>query len=162
NYLYSYIYDVVASQCVAGETEALTDQLKYGSYNYNSLCFIPSEIAYGGSNLTATYVDAFLGYWGSCYIAVRRTNKEIPPQKKYGTLAESDAVRLEAEMRFVRAYLYFDLMKRYKEVIIYDEDLTAITENKALNTEKEGWDFIQQDLEYAAANLPEAKDAKGR
>ena len=162
NYLYSYIYDVVASQCVAGETEALTDQLKYGSYNYNSLCFIPSEIAYGGSNLTATYVDAYLGYWGSLYSAVRRTNQEISSLKKYGTLAESDAVRLEAEMRFVRAYLYFDLMKRYKEVIIYDEDLTAITENKALNTEKEGWDFIQQDLEYAAANLPEAKDAKGR
>lgn len=162
NYLYSYIYDVVASQCVAGETEALTDQLKYGSYNYNSLCFIPSEIAYGGSNLTATYVDAYLGYWGSWYSAVRRTNQEISSLKKYGTLAESDAVRLEAEMRFVRAYLYFDLMKRYKEVIIYDEDLTAITENKALNTEKEGWDFIQQDLEYAAANLPEAKDAKGR
>lgn len=136
NYLYSYIYDVVASQCVAGETEALTDQLKYGSYNYNSLCFIPSEIAYGGSNLTATYVDAYLGYWGSWYSAVRRTNQEISSLKKYGTLAESDAVRLEAEMRFVRAYLYFDLMKRYKEVIIYDEDLTAITENKALNTEK--------------------------
>ena len=153
---------MVASQCVAGETEALTDQLKYGSYNYNSLCFIPSEIAYGGSNLTATYVDAYLGCWGSWYSAVRRTNQEISSLKKYGTLAESDAVRLEAEMRFVRAYLYFDLMKRYKEVIIYDEDLTAITENKALNTEKEGWDFIQQDLEYAAANLPEAKDAKGR
>ena len=67
NYLYSYIYDVVASQCVAGETEALTDQLKYGSYNYNSLCFIPSEIAYGGSNLTATYVDAYLGYWPVLY-----------------------------------------------------------------------------------------------
>ena len=85
NYLYSYIYDVVASQCVAGETEALTDQLKYGSYNYNSLCFIPSEIAYGGSNLTATYVDAYLGYWGSWYSAVRRTNQEISSLKKYGT-----------------------------------------------------------------------------
>lgn len=162
NYLYSYIYDVVASQCVAGETEALTDQLKYGSYNYNSLCFIPSEIAYGGSTLTTTYVDAYLGYWGSWYGAIRRTNQEISSLKKYGTLAEANAIRLEAEMRFVRAYLYFDLMKRYKEVIIYDEDLTAITENKALSTEKEGWDFIQQDLEYAAANLPEAKDAKGR
>ena len=162
NYLYSYLYDIAAAQCVAGETEALTDQLKYGSYNYNSLCLIPSEIAYGGSNLTATYVDAYLGYWGSRYTAIRRTNQELSSLLKYGTLSEADATRLQAEMRFVRAYLYFDLMKRYKEVIIYDEDLTAITENKALSTEAEGWDFIQQDLEYAAANLPEAKDAKGR
>ncbi len=162
NYLYSYLYDIAAAQCVAGETEALTDQLKYGSYNYNSLCLIPSEIAYGGSNLTATYVDAYLGYWGSRYTAIRRTNQELSSLLKYGTLSEADATRLQAEMRFVRAYLYFDLMKRYKEVIIYDEDLTAITENKALSTEAEGWDFIQKDLEYAAANLPEAKDAKGR
>lgn len=162
NYLYSYLYDIAAAQCVAGETEALTDQLKYGSYNYNSLCLIPSEIAYGGSNLTATYVDAYLGYWGSRYTAIRRTNQELSSLLKYGTLSEADATRLQAEMRFVRAYLYFDLMKRYKDVIIYDEDLTAITENKALSTEEEGWDFIQKDLEYAAANLPEAKDAKGR
>ena len=59
NYLYSYIYDVMANQCVAGETESLTDQLKYGSYNYNALCFIPSEIAYGGTTLTAKYVDKY-------------------------------------------------------------------------------------------------------
>ena len=36
-------------QCLAGMTEALTDQLKYGSYNYMAKCQIPSEIAYGGS-----------------------------------------------------------------------------------------------------------------
>ena len=162
NYLYSYIYDVMANQCVAGETESLTDQLKYGSYNYNALCFITSEIAYGGNNLTANYVDIYLGYWGKWYEAIRRTNQELSSLLKYGTLSETDAIRLQAEMRFIRAYLYFDLVKRYKEVIIYNEDLTAITENKALSTEEEGWNFIQQDLEYAAVNLPEAKDANGR
>ena len=162
NYLYSYIYDVMANQCVAGETESLTDQLKYGSYNYNALCFIPSDIAYGGNNLRANYVDIYLGYWGKWYEAIRRTNQELSSLLKYGTLSETDAIRLQAEMRFIRAYLYFDLVKRYKEVIIYNEDLTAITENKALSTEEEGWNFIQQDLEYAAVNLPEAKDANGR
>ena len=49
NYLYSYVYDVLMNQCVAGQTESLTDMLKYGSYNYNALCYIPSEIAYGAS-----------------------------------------------------------------------------------------------------------------
>ena len=118
NYLYSYIYDVMANQCVAGETESLTDQLKYGSYNYNALCFIPSEIAYGGNNLTANYVDIYLGYWGKWYEAIRRTNQELSSLLKYGTLSETDAIRLQAEMRFIRAYLYFDLVKRYKEVIL--------------------------------------------
>ena len=53
NYLYTYIYDVLMSQCSAGLTEALTDQLKYGSYNYNAMCFIPSEIAYGDATSKA-------------------------------------------------------------------------------------------------------------
>ena len=47
NYLYTYLYDLLMNQCAAGQTEALTDMMKYGSYNYNALCFIPSEIAYG-------------------------------------------------------------------------------------------------------------------
>ena len=66
NYLYSYIYDVTMSQSSAGQTEAFTDQMKYGSYNYNSMCFIPSEIAYGeATTFSAGYVDAYLGYWGT-------------------------------------------------------------------------------------------------
>lgn len=162
NYLYSYFYDVAANQCVIGLTESLTDQLKYGSYNYNSLCFLPSEMAYGGTTLTATYVDNYLGYWGTRYEAVRRTNEGLYSLHKYGTLSEEESTRLEAEMRFVRAYLYFDLVKRYKEVILYDEDLEAITENKALSSETDGWDFIQADLEYAAAHLPAKEQANGR
>ena len=161
NYIYSYVYDIAANQCVAGLTDALTDQLKYGSYNYNSLCFIPSEIAYGGSTLTANYVDVYLGYWG-WYTAVRRANEALFQLHKYGTLSAEISSRLEAELRFTRAFIYFDLMKRYKEVIIYDEDLASIQVNKALSSEAEGWDFIQEDLNYAAANLPTKEQANGR
>ena len=64
NYLYTYIYDVLMTQTAVGQTEALTDQLKYGSYNYKALCLIPSEIAYGDeTTLTANYVSTYLGYW---------------------------------------------------------------------------------------------------
>lgn len=56
NELYKYFYNLsnfALEECAAGMSEALTDELKYGSYNYNALCFIPSEIAYGGYDLTA-------------------------------------------------------------------------------------------------------------
>ena len=53
NYLYSFVYDINEQQSLAGMTDALTDQMKYGSYLYNRLCFIPSEIAYGGSTLSS-------------------------------------------------------------------------------------------------------------
>lgn len=163
NYLYSYIYDVTMSQSSAGQTEAFTDQMKYGSYNYNSMCFIPSEIAYGeATTFSAGYVDAYLGYWGTWYGAIRRINQAMSELKQYGQMPDEDKIRLEAELRFMRAFMYFDLVKRYKEVILYDEDLSKITKDRALNTEAEGWDFIQADLEFAAANLPDRSASNGR
>ncbi len=163
NSIYSYIYDVTANQSVVGLTESLTDIMKYGSYNYNSLALIPSEFAYGdATTITATYVDAYMGYWGSQYNRVRRTNEALNNLHKYGKMSDADKLRLEAELRFMRGFLYFDLAKRYKEVIIYDENMEAITKDKALSTEKEAWDFIQADLDFAAANLPAKADASGR
>ena len=161
NYIYSYIIDVTQSQSHAGMTEALTDQMKYGSYNYNSMCYIPSEIAYGVSP-SAGYFDAYMGYWSTWYGAIRRVNQSISELKQYGQMSDTDKVRLEAELRFMRAFLYFDLVKRYKQVIIYDEDLTKIKKDKALNTEAEGWNFIEADLRFAAAELPERTASKGR
>ena len=161
NYIYSYIIDVTQSQSHAGMTEALTDQMKYGSYNYNSMCYIPSEIAYGISP-SAGYFDAYMGYWSTWYGAIRRVNQSISELKQYGKMSDTDKIRLEAELRFMRAFLYFDLVKRYKDVIIYDEDLSKITKDRALNTEKEGWDFIEADLRFAGAELPERTASMGR
>ena len=132
NYIYSYILDMADAnngQSSAGMTDALTDELKYGSYNYNALCYIPSEIAYGGSTLTANYVAAYMGFWDTMYSAIRKTNQGLNYLEKYGEMSDEDKTRLQAELRFMRAYFYFDLVKRYKEVIIYDEDLSAIAAN---------------------------------
>lgn len=163
NYLYSYIYDVTMSQSKLGLTEALTDQLKYGSYNYNSMCYIPSEFAYSdATTLQATYVDAYMGYWNNWYGAIRRINQAISELNKYGQMSDEDKNRLNAELRFLRGFMYFELVKRYERVILYDEDLTAITKDRALDTEEAGWDFIQTDFEHAAANLPDPVAANGR
>lgn len=165
NYLYKSFFELsnfTLGQCAAGMTEGLTDMLKYGSSNYNALQYIPSEIAYGGTTLTVNYVTSYLSDWVTMYNYIRRTNENISNLHKYGNGLGTDATRLEAEMRFIRAFLYFDLIKRYKEVILYDEDLTGITKNHALSTESEGWDFVEVDLNFAAKNLPPKADANGR
>ena len=161
NYLYTYVYDVIMSQCSAGLTEALTDQLKYGSYNYNAMCYIPSEISYGAT-LTAGYVDAYLGYWGTWYQGIMKTNNAIATLKEFGQMSDGDKLRLEAEIRFIRAFLYFDLMKRYKEIILYNENMSEYNKDKKLSTEAEGWEFIYQDLKFAAENLPDRTTSGGR
>ena len=163
NYLYSYVYDVVMGQSKGGETEAYTDMLKYGSYNYMTRCYIPSELSYGlSTTLTASYVDAYLGTWSSWYPGITRTNKAISELHKFGQMSPEDMTRLEAELKFVRAFLYFDLVKRYKEVVLYDENMDAYTKDKAVSSEEEAWNFIQSDLEFAAKNLPDRTASKGR
>lgn len=163
NYLYSYVYDVVMGQSKGGETEAYTDMLKYGSYNYMTRCFIPSELSYGlSTTLTASYVDAYLGTWSSWYPGITRTNKAISELHKFGQMSSEDRTRLEAELKFVRAFLYFDLVKRYKEVVLYDENMDAYTKDKAVSSEEDAWNFIQSDLEFAAKNLPDRTASKGR
>ena len=163
NYIYTYLYDLLMNQCAAGQTEALTDMMKYGSYNYNALCYIPSEIAYGvEQTLSAGYVSTYLGYWGTWYQGIAKTNKAIDCLKRYGQMSDEDKLRLEAEIKFMRASLYFDLMKRYKEIIIYDEDLLAYSKDKELSSEAEGWDFIYNDLKFATDYLPAREAANGR
>jgi len=149
NFLYTYIYDFNAAPTTLGLTESLTDEMKYTSYNYNAMAYIPSELSYGGSILTTTYVDAYLGYWGSLYEAIRRVNEGMSHLESYGKMSKEDKTRLKAELCFIRGYLYFELVKRYREVIIYKEDLSQIKKDIALKTEAEGWEFIKEDLKFA-------------
>lgn len=161
NYLYTYIWDLNSEPTNIGLTESLTDELKYTSYTYDALCYVPSEMAYGGSVLTNNYVDAYMGRWGTLYTAIRRVNADLEYLKNYGAMSSEDKLRLEGELRFLRGFMYFELVKRYKDVIIY-EDLASITKNKAIGTEAEGWALIKNDLAFAAENLPKQADAKGR
>lgn len=166
NNFYHYINDLGAfgqQQSTAGMTEGFTDILKYGSMTYNAYMYIPNELAYGGSVLTPSYVSVYLGGWSTRYIWIRSINQGLANLDKYGgSIAENDRLRLEAEMRFFRAMLYHDLIKRYKEVILYDKDLSQISINKAVSTEKEGWDMVEADLLFAANNLPLKETANGR
>ncbi|MBO4454827.1 MAG: RagB/SusD family nutrient uptake outer membrane protein [Bacteroidales bacterium] len=164
NSIYSYAYDIFAVwPSSVGMTEAFTDEFKYGSYVNFAMCLIPSQVAYGGTNLTNSFVSVYLGCWGSLYNAIRRTNEALANLHSLGTgLPEDVQVRLEGELRLMRGWLYFELVKRYKDVIIYDEDLSAIAIDKALSTEEQGWDFIYEDLSAAAGVLPAKASARGR
>ena len=157
-----YFGNYRTGQCAAGLTEGLTDLFKYGATTYNALMYIPNEIAYGGSVLTPTYVATYLGNWSTVYTYVRRVNEGISNLKKYGSFDENTTNRLLAEMRFFRGMLYFELIKRYEEVILYDENLEAMQSDKSFSSEAAGWDFVRNDLEFAGEHLPVSTVADGR
>jgi len=97
------------------------------------------------------------GYWD--YAGIRQVN-EILIQIKGASIPEANRKKLESEARFIRAYMYFGLAKRYGGVPIITEPqvYSPGSDNADLfiarSTEKETWDFILQELDLAAANLP--------
>ena len=89
-------------------------------------------------------------------------NQFLVMQKKYSTFPDDKNLKWEAQVRFFRAYVYFQLAKRHGGVILYDDLPTS--NDKARSTAAETWQFIADDLDFAATNLPKEWDAanKGR
>ncbi|HET8830130.1 MAG TPA: RagB/SusD family nutrient uptake outer membrane protein [Pelobium sp.] len=96
-------------------------------------------------------------YWG--YDAIRQTNQFIE-QLPQVAMPDAQRVALLAEGRFIRAYLYFGLVKRYGGVPIIEQALEYKpgTDNANLfvprSTEKQTWDYVLSELELAANDLP--------
>ena len=132
----AYLGNYNSGECLAGMTEALTDEFKYGDMTYNSLCYIPSEFAYGGAaTLTTSYVSTYLGSWSTMYRYIARVNQSISNLRKYGSFAEKDMQEVEAELRFFRAFYYAELAKKYHKVVLYDEDMDKYQKDTPLTDE---------------------------
>ena len=151
----AYLGNYNNGECLAGMTEALTDEFKYGDMTYNSLCYIPSEFAYGGTaTLTTSYVSTYLGSWSTMYRYIARANQGISNLHKYATFNQQDRDEVEAELRFFRAFYYAELAKKYHSVVLYDEDRDKYQKDTPLTPENEVYEFIYQDLKFAAEHLP--------
>lgn len=124
--------------------------------NFGSLLNGPNE-SHGGTGSGG-------GFWG--YNHVRRANNLI---EKISNAPVGEKIRntMMGEAKFIRAYYYFAMVKRYggvpiiKEVQNYsgNDDITAYQVPR--NTEVEVYDFIAEDLDGAIQLLPEI-NMKGR
>lgn len=102
-------------------------------------------------------------YWG--YNNVRSVNELLAnlPQAK---VSEKFKKTLTGEAKFIRAFHYFAMVKRYGGVPIVKTVQNYKGDNMAelqvpRNTEQEVYDFIGADLDEAVSSLPET-NAKGR
>lgn len=148
-------------QSYPGLTDGLTDTFKYGSKSSNQTGMhygFANKFIYGLAGVEAASCSFFLSKWEDIYTRIRRVNEFISVLKD-ASFDKGDIDKLEGQARFLRAYLYFQLVLRHKEVIIYDEDLLKYTDNMPLSTEAQGWDFIYADLMDAASKLPVKWDA---
>jgi hypothetical protein len=102
------------------------------------------------------------GYWSEGFKIIRQANTLITDLPNYPALADQSKSWI-AEAKFLRAYVYFQLAKRYG-------GLPKITEPQTLNSADESslwiareshaatYDFILADLDDAIADMPATSD----
>lgn len=158
NNFYAFIdrYGQFGSNQFSGNlTEGLTPILKYASPtpgthagDANNYVFYPERITVS-SNL--------LDIWPTTYERIRRVNEFLANLPVYSHYSPEVNLRYEAQARFFRAFLYFQLARRYGGVVLYDNLDFSI--DKARATEAETWDLVARDLDFAAQNLPRRWDS---
>jgi hypothetical protein len=102
------------------------------------------------------------GYWSAGFKIIRQANTLVTSLPEYPELA-SQSKSWIAEAKFIRAYVYFQLAKRYgglpkvfePQVLTEDESTLWVARESHAAT----YDFILQDLDDAIADMPAKSDA---
>lgn len=100
--------------------------------------------------------------WKALYEGVTRTNNALNILKLAEDVPEEDYNQITAEARFLRAHYYFELKKMFGNVPWIDENTTDFSnpntaDFKVPNMGPEAvdiWQKIEEDLTFAANNLP--------
>ncbi|MDR1153183.1 MAG: RagB/SusD family nutrient uptake outer membrane protein [Bacteroidales bacterium] len=103
------------------------------------------------------------GYWNDGFRIIRQANTLIADLPNYPDLAASAAAWI-AEAKFIRAYVYFQLAKRYGGLPLIEvpQVLDPADESKlwvARSSHAATYDFILQDLDDAIEGMPATGEA---
>ncbi|MDR2361168.1 MAG: RagB/SusD family nutrient uptake outer membrane protein [Prevotellaceae bacterium] len=145
------------SQFNGNLTEGLTETFKYGSRELggrngdaNWIATIPEQI-----NPSS---DCRLTIWGPTYNRIRRVNEFLVGLYEFSTFDEQTNRLFEAQARFFRAFLYFQLARRHGGVILYTD--MNLVKDKNRSSAEDTWNLIESDLDFAASVLPVTWDAE--
>jgi hypothetical protein len=119
---------------------------------------------FDNGNATYTYEDELFGLsWSSRYNAIRNCNNFLTQLSEATSLSENEKKALIAEGRFLRAFNYFTLVKRYGGVPLITEaqkydpskvDSLQVSRDKEVDV----YDFIVNECLAAAEDLPKTRD----
>jgi hypothetical protein len=111
-----------------------------------------------GRNNIASYATNRWEYWD--YDLIRDINLSIDKMKTLGTALTADQKKqFEAEFRFIRAWVYFEMVRRMGGVpiitsqLVYDYSGDASSLRKPRNKEQEVYDFIGSEMDAVKNDL---------
>lgn len=113
------------------------------------------------------YADDYARYWD--YGFIRDINLSLENMAKYSEkLTEVQKKQFEAEFRFIRAYIYFELVKRMGGVplvttqLIYDGSGDPTPLQTARAKEHEVYDFIYDEIQAIKDNFTQTETSRTR
>jgi len=111
------------------------------------------------------FIDLNNKKWTRNYTGISRANTGLQALAKVNDSEYPKKAVRTAELRFIRAFFYFDLKIHHKRVPFIDENMTSeqikATSNVDLG-DQELWSKIAEDFRFAAENLPLQQPEIGR
>lgn len=101
--------------------------------------------------------SAVNGIWSGYYQGVFRANQVLTNVPDI-EMEEELKTRLLGEARFLRAYFYFFLVRTYGDIPLIDRPLNPDEYRQPRVPAAQIYDFIEEDLTFAIANLPEKSE----
>jgi hypothetical protein len=139
-----------------------TDDSNKGGSDASDRPFV-ADLGYGRALSSNPTLQNF---WSTSYLGIGNCNVGLA-NLPINDLLDDDGYKLKdevrdrylAEMKFLRAYLYFELVKVFGGVPLVDKTLPVSNSNNLKRaTSQEIFDFIISDLEAAASKLPKKSE----
>ncbi|HEY9363146.1 MAG TPA: RagB/SusD family nutrient uptake outer membrane protein, partial [Chitinophagaceae bacterium] len=105
--------------------------------------------------------------WVNNYDGIGRANETLRMIPQATDLTADEVKRITAEARFLRGWFHFELKKVFANIPFVDETITVDANNTNVSNIDGGgyvniWPQIEDDLKFAADNLPETQPQAGR
>lgn len=145
---------------------SLYDAIPIGFTSVPQLSTLTDESSYHEENPTVSnYGNHYHVLNATMYEWIRRANYFLDGIQTASVSSERIKQYI-AECRFIRAYYYFDLVRKYggmpiiKEVQVFDNNLEELQVSR--KKEEEVYDFILEELDAAIVDLPDSWNAANR
>lgn len=101
-------------------------------------------------------------HYADLYAAIQTCNTALARAGSAQDIDDKEMNRLNAEVRFLRAYYYFLLTEQFGDVPLVEEEITSAVTHFDRISESEIYKYIIGELETAAGNLPATASEFGR
>ncbi len=100
--------------------------------------------------------------WATMYAGIQRCNDVIRTLAITTDVPADEATQITAQARFLRAFYHLELKEMYGNIIYADESVSPENIDVSNADQAAVWSKLEDDLNYAVANLPETWPEVGR